>query len=40
MAIVAKGSFIIGRKKLKDSQLPKEITKSNGYKLIRPKEWT
>ena len=40
MATVAKGSFIIGRKKLKDSQLPKEITKSNGYKLIRPKEWT
>jgi len=33
------GSFIIGRKKLKDSQLPDEIVKPDGHKLIRPTEW-
>lgn len=37
---IAKGSFIIGRKKLKDSQLPEEILKPDGYKLTRPVEWT
>ena len=36
---IAHGSFIIGRKKLKDSQLPDEIIKPDGYKLLRPVEW-
>jgi len=36
---IADGCFIIGRKKLKDSQLPEEIVKPDGYKLIRPQEW-
>ena len=36
---MANGSFIIGRKKLKDSQLPDEIVKPDGHKLIRPTEW-
>lgn len=39
VAKVSKGSFIIGRKKLKDSQLPEKITKKDGYVLIKPKEW-
>jgi uncharacterized LabA/DUF88 family protein len=39
LANVADGSFIIGRKKLKDSQLPDKITKSNGFVLSRPNEW-
>lgn len=36
----AKGSIIIGRKKLKDSQFPDEVTKNNGFVLTRPIEWT
>lgn len=36
---VAKGSFIIGRKKLKDNQLPEEVTKKDGYVLKKPLEW-
>ena len=36
----ASASFIIGRKKLKDSQLPDVIIKSDGYVLTRPAEWT
>ena len=39
LATIVDASFIIGRKKLKESQLPNEITKPNGYKLIRPIEW-
>jgi hypothetical protein len=35
----AKGSFIIGRKKLADSQFPNELTKKDGYVLTKPKEW-
>ncbi len=35
----AKGSFMIGRKTLKDSQLPKQVVKSNGYILERPDTW-
>jgi uncharacterized LabA/DUF88 family protein len=36
---LADGSFIIGRKKIKDSQLPDEIIKPDGHILIRPTEW-
>lgn len=35
----AKGSFIIGRKKLVDSQFDDEVIKKGGYKLKIPKEW-
>ena len=35
----AKGSMIIGRKKLKDSQFPESVTKKDGYILKRPGEW-
>jgi uncharacterized LabA/DUF88 family protein len=36
---IAKGSFILGKKKIKESQLPEKITKPDGYVLTRPKEW-
>jgi uncharacterized LabA/DUF88 family protein len=36
----AHASFIIGRKKLLDSQLPEEVTKPDGFTLRRPDEWT
>lgn len=36
---VAKGSFMIGRKSLKDSQLPEQVTKPNGHILQRPVTW-
>ena len=36
---VAKGSFVIGRKKLKDAQLPEQIIKINGIILQRPTQW-
>ncbi len=39
VAAVAKGSFIIGRKKLLDNQLEKEIRKESGYVLRIPEEW-
>jgi len=32
-------SFIIGRKKLRDSQLPSPITKPGGFQLVRPSSW-
>jgi len=35
----AKGSFVIGRKRLKDNQLPDEITKKGGFILKKPREW-
>ncbi|MCB0596021.1 MAG: NYN domain-containing protein [Lewinellaceae bacterium] len=35
----AKASFIIGRKKLKDNQLPSKVSKPNGYILEKPSEW-
>ena len=31
--------LVIGRKKLKDSQLPNQITKADGYVLTRPSKW-
>lgn len=39
MAQISRGNFIIGRKRIKDSQLPNEITKPDGYKLVKPEEW-
>lgn len=39
VSIVAKGSLTIGRKKLVDSQFPESVTKNDGYKLLKPKDW-
>jgi uncharacterized LabA/DUF88 family protein len=39
MATVAKGSFIIGRKKLADSQFDEIVIKKDGYRLKIPNEW-
>lgn len=39
IAVVAKGSIIIGRKKLIDNQLPVEITKRDGFILKKPSSW-
>jgi uncharacterized LabA/DUF88 family protein len=39
LAIAAKGSFVIGRKKLTDSQLDDEIISLTGYKITIPISW-
>lgn len=39
VALVAKGSMTIGRKKIVDSQFDKEIIKKDGYKLTKPNDW-
>ncbi len=39
MALVAKGSEIIGRKKLMDAQFDDEVISKTGYKLKIPTEW-
>jgi len=39
VAAAAKGSLIIGRKKLADSQLPPVVIKRDGYTLVKPIEW-
>lgn len=39
VAGVAKGSQIIGRKKLVDAQFENEITKTDDFILLKPKEW-
>lgn len=39
VSLVAKGSFIIGRKKLVDSQFDDEVTKRDGFKLKKPTDW-
>jgi hypothetical protein len=39
MALVSKGSMIIGRKKLFDAQFDEEVMSKTGYKLKRPTEW-
>ena len=36
----ATAGFMIGRKKLKDGQLPDRVIKRDGRVLIRPQEWT
>ena len=35
----ATAAFTIGRKKLKDSQLPDEVVKPDGFVLRRPTQW-
>ena len=35
----ATAGFVIGRKKLQDSQLPDRVSKPDGHVLIRPQEW-
>lgn len=39
MALVAKGSLIVGRKKLVDSQFDEEVISRTGYKLKIPESW-
>jgi len=39
IAVVAKGSLVLGRKKLLDAQFLDEIEKSDGFKLRRPQGW-
>lgn len=39
VALVAKGSLTIGRKKLVSSQFPEEVTKKDGYVLKKPNYW-
>ena len=39
MAIVAKGSLTIGRKKLVDAQFDDEVISKTGYKLKKPTDW-
>ncbi|MFO8235446.1 MAG: NYN domain-containing protein [Bacteroidales bacterium] len=39
VSLVARGSLIIGRKKLVDSQLPNEVQKHDGYIIRRPTGW-
>jgi uncharacterized LabA/DUF88 family protein len=39
MSLIAKGSLIIGRKKLVDSQFDEEVISKTGYKLKIPMNW-
>lgn len=39
VAGAAKGSQIIGKKKIKDHQFPQTITKNNSYVLTKPESW-
>ena len=39
MGLVAKGSIMIGRKKLVDAQFDEEVISKTGYKLKIPNEW-
>jgi uncharacterized LabA/DUF88 family protein len=39
VALIAKGSITIGRKKLVDSQFANEVQKKDGYILRKPKDW-
>lgn len=39
VALMAKGSLTIGRKKLVDSQFELEVPKRDGYILKKPKDW-
>jgi len=39
VALIAKGSIIIGRKKLIESQFPDKITKRGGFILNKPDGW-
>lgn len=39
IALVAKGSMILGRAKLKAAQFPPTVVKENGFELKRPSTW-
>ena len=39
VALAAKGSMILGRKKLSSNQFSDEVEKPGGYKLKKPSEW-
>lgn len=39
VALVAKGSMTIGRKKLMDHQFPPEVIKPDGFVLVKPVDW-
>ncbi len=39
VALVAKGSLTIGRKKFVDSQFDEDVKKKDGYLLRKPKDW-
>lgn len=39
VALIAKGSLTIGRKKLVDSQFTLDVQKKNGYILKKPNDW-
>ena len=39
VAGAAKGSQIIGKKKIKDNQFPLNVTKKDGYVLTKPESW-
>lgn len=39
VSLAAKGSLIVGRKKLVDSQFPVEVLKRDGFKLRKPSDW-
>jgi hypothetical protein len=39
IALTAKGSMILGQKKIHDSQFPEEILKKDRYRLKKPSAW-
>lgn len=39
VALAAKGSMILGKKKIKDAQFSNEVIKKDGYVLEKPTEW-
>jgi len=39
VSIMAKGSIVLGRKKLVDCQFADKVTKKDGFVLSKPKEW-
>jgi len=39
VALAAKGSITIGRKKLADSQFDVEVLKKDGFILKKPRDW-
>jgi uncharacterized LabA/DUF88 family protein len=39
VALIAKGSLTIGRKKLVESQFEEKVAKKDGYQLSKPKTW-
>jgi hypothetical protein len=40
VAAASKGFMILGRRKLSAHQFPNEIMKSDGYRIVKPTEWT